>query len=214
MIAGWDACPRREARRTEPRQPVDVSRTPVREAIRALLAIGLVEFHGRQGTRVATMSIPKLVEMFDHMAALEGAMRQLCGAAGIGRGPGGVERPSGESLSAPSRRNSRKYLTSSKHGVSTDYESIAPGRGAPDLQAGNGPSCAAVLHRSRMQVTYQPAACTRLSKSTSESVSPSSDGRRRGGAGPATRSCALVGGSTSPDFIAIDCRPPTSSSRR
>lgn len=49
-----------------------VSRTPVREAIRALLAIGLVEVHGRQGTRVATMSIPKLIEMFDHMAALEG----------------------------------------------------------------------------------------------------------------------------------------------
>lgn len=49
-----------------------VSRTPVREAIKSLMAVGLVEFHGRQGTSVAMLSIPVLIEMFELMAALEG----------------------------------------------------------------------------------------------------------------------------------------------
>lgn len=49
-----------------------LSRTPVREAIKALLAVGLVEARGRQGTHVAILSIPALIEMFDVMSALEG----------------------------------------------------------------------------------------------------------------------------------------------
>ncbi|MGK6314339.1 GntR family transcriptional regulator [Neorhizobium sp. DT-125] len=54
-----------------------LSRTPVREAIKALLAIGLVETRGRQGTHVAVLSIPALIEMFDVMAALEGLCARL-----------------------------------------------------------------------------------------------------------------------------------------
>ena len=41
-----------------------VSRTPVREAIRALTAIGLVQNTGRQGAEVAQISISMLIEMF------------------------------------------------------------------------------------------------------------------------------------------------------
>ena len=54
-----------------------VSRTPVREAIRALVAIGLVENTGRQGAQVAKISISMLIEMFEHMAILEGMCAQL-----------------------------------------------------------------------------------------------------------------------------------------
>ncbi|WP_283192764.1 GntR family transcriptional regulator [Rhizobium sp. AN80A] len=54
-----------------------LSRTPVREAIKALLAIGLVETRGRQGTHVALLSIPALIEMFDVMSALEGLCARL-----------------------------------------------------------------------------------------------------------------------------------------
>ena len=54
-----------------------LSRTPVREAIKALLAIGLVETRGRQGTHVAVLSIPALIEMFDVMSALEGLCARL-----------------------------------------------------------------------------------------------------------------------------------------
>ncbi|WP_244538059.1 GntR family transcriptional regulator [Mesorhizobium sp. YR577] len=54
-----------------------LSRTPVREAIKSLLAIGLVETRGRQGTHVAVLSIPALIEMFDVMAALEGLCAKL-----------------------------------------------------------------------------------------------------------------------------------------
>ncbi|WP_347558429.1 GntR family transcriptional regulator [Robbsia sp. KACC 23696] len=48
------------------------SRTPVREAFKALEALGLVEMRGRQGVTVATLSLPMLTEMFEVMAALEG----------------------------------------------------------------------------------------------------------------------------------------------
>ncbi len=54
-----------------------VSRTPVREAIRALTAIGLVQNTGRQGAEVAQISISILIEMFELMAVLEGMCAQL-----------------------------------------------------------------------------------------------------------------------------------------
>ena len=55
----------------------EVSRTPVREAIRALTAIGLVQNTGRQGAQVAQISISMLIEMFELMAVLEGMCAQL-----------------------------------------------------------------------------------------------------------------------------------------
>lgn len=50
-----------------------VSRTPLREAIKALIATGLLESRPRQGVTVASVSIPTLMEMFEMMAMLEGA---------------------------------------------------------------------------------------------------------------------------------------------
>ena len=54
-----------------------VSRTPVREAIRVLTAIGLVQNSGRQGAEVAQVSVSMLIEMFELMAVLEGMCAQL-----------------------------------------------------------------------------------------------------------------------------------------
>jgi DNA-binding GntR family transcriptional regulator len=54
-----------------------MSRTPVREALKALRATGLIEIRGRQGVTVATISIPVLLEMFQMMAALEGLCAKL-----------------------------------------------------------------------------------------------------------------------------------------
>ena len=54
-----------------------VSRTPVREAIRALIAIGLVQNTGKQGSQVAKLSISMLIKMFELMAVLEGMCAQL-----------------------------------------------------------------------------------------------------------------------------------------
>jgi DNA-binding GntR family transcriptional regulator len=54
-----------------------VSRTPVREAMKALVATGLLDMRGRQGVTVATISIPILLEMFQMMAALEGLCAKL-----------------------------------------------------------------------------------------------------------------------------------------
>jgi DNA-binding GntR family transcriptional regulator len=49
-----------------------VSRTPVREALKALAGTGLVEIRGRQGVYVASISLPQLIEMFQMMAVMEG----------------------------------------------------------------------------------------------------------------------------------------------
>jgi len=52
-----------------------VSRTPVREALRLLSASGLIELRPRRGAVVATLSLERLVEMFEAMAELEA----ICG---------------------------------------------------------------------------------------------------------------------------------------
>jgi DNA-binding GntR family transcriptional regulator len=49
-----------------------VSRTPVREALKALAGNGLVEIRGREGVFVASVSLPVLIEMFQMMAVMEG----------------------------------------------------------------------------------------------------------------------------------------------
>ncbi len=53
----------------------NVSRTPVREALRQLAAANLVEWRPHQSAVVAKITASKMVEMFEVMAELEG----LCG---------------------------------------------------------------------------------------------------------------------------------------
>jgi DNA-binding GntR family transcriptional regulator len=48
-----------------------VSRTPLREAMKALVATGLLEVRPRQGLWVTVISLPELMEMFEIMALLE-----------------------------------------------------------------------------------------------------------------------------------------------
>ncbi len=54
-----------------------ISRTPVREALKALMATGFLEARPRYGVTVAAISIPMLLEMFETMAALEGLCAKL-----------------------------------------------------------------------------------------------------------------------------------------
>lgn len=55
----------------------EVSRTPVREALRQLSASGLVEVRPRQGAVVSVITLPRLVEMFEVMAELEAMCARL-----------------------------------------------------------------------------------------------------------------------------------------
>jgi DNA-binding GntR family transcriptional regulator len=55
----------------------NVSRTPVREMLRLLASSGLVDMRARQRAIVATLTIPKLIEMFQVMAELEGLCARL-----------------------------------------------------------------------------------------------------------------------------------------
>lgn len=52
-------------------QQFRVSRTPLREAMKALVATGLLEVRPRQGLWVTVIFLPELMEMFEIMALLE-----------------------------------------------------------------------------------------------------------------------------------------------
>lgn len=54
-----------------------VSRTPVREALRDLAAVGLVVIEPRRGVRVATLTADRLGEMFEVMAETEALCARL-----------------------------------------------------------------------------------------------------------------------------------------
>jgi DNA-binding GntR family transcriptional regulator len=56
----------------------EVSRTPVREALRHLASSGLVEIRRNQGATVRTLTIAELVEMFQVLAELNGLAAKLC----------------------------------------------------------------------------------------------------------------------------------------
>lgn len=58
-------------------QRFNVSRTPVREALRQLSASGLIEVRPRQGAVVSVITLPRLIEMFEVMAELEGMCARL-----------------------------------------------------------------------------------------------------------------------------------------
>lgn len=53
-----------------------VSRTPLREALKSLAGTGLVDMRGHQGACVASISVPVLIEMFQMMAVSEGLCAQ------------------------------------------------------------------------------------------------------------------------------------------
>jgi DNA-binding GntR family transcriptional regulator len=55
----------------------DVSRTPVREALRYLVASDLVEILPKRGAFVVDVGLPRLIEMFEVMAELEGMCARL-----------------------------------------------------------------------------------------------------------------------------------------
>lgn len=55
-----------------------VSRTPVREALRQLSASGLIDIIPKRGAFVVELSLPRLIEMFEVMAELEGMCGRLC----------------------------------------------------------------------------------------------------------------------------------------
>lgn len=54
-----------------------VSRTPVREALRQLSAMGLVEMRPHRGTVARRFSLSEIVEMFEMMAIMEGICARL-----------------------------------------------------------------------------------------------------------------------------------------
>jgi DNA-binding GntR family transcriptional regulator len=56
---------------------LQISRTPLREALKVLASEGLVELVPRRGARVAQLSVREIVDLFEALGALEGIAAEL-----------------------------------------------------------------------------------------------------------------------------------------
>jgi DNA-binding GntR family transcriptional regulator len=59
---------------------LQISRTPLREALKVLASEGLVELVPRRGARVALLSAREIVDLFEALSALEGIAAELAAA--------------------------------------------------------------------------------------------------------------------------------------
>jgi len=61
-------------------QQLQISRTPLREALKVLAAEGLVELVPRRGARVAQLSTDELADLFEALSGIEGLAAELAAA--------------------------------------------------------------------------------------------------------------------------------------
>jgi DNA-binding GntR family transcriptional regulator len=76
-ILSGELSPGRVLRQEELSEEFGVSRTPIREALQQLAALGLVSFSGKRGVRVRPLQPEELIGSFTVRAALEGYAAQL-----------------------------------------------------------------------------------------------------------------------------------------
>lgn len=76
-IVSGELAPGTVLRQEQLSEEFSVSRTPIREALRQLAALGLVEFVGKRGVQVRALSRSELHETFVVRAALEGFAAEL-----------------------------------------------------------------------------------------------------------------------------------------
>jgi DNA-binding GntR family transcriptional regulator len=129
----------------------DVSRTPVREAFKALIATGLLELKGRQGVTVATMSIPVILEMFEMMAAMEGLCAKLAARRATGREKTQL-REIHQRLTASLEMNDPKRF----YAINQEFHDLLYDASHTHYLAGQTRSLRRRLAAYRRYVTYQP----------------------------------------------------------
>jgi DNA-binding GntR family transcriptional regulator len=136
-------------------QRFKVSRTPVREAVKALTAVGLVEVRRRQGLVVATISIPMLLEMFQMMAALEGLCAKLAA-----RRATAVERTALRQIHERLIAALAKGDPAGFYDVNTEFHELLYDSAHTQFIAGQTRSLRRRVAAYRRYVTYQPGRMT------------------------------------------------------
>jgi DNA-binding GntR family transcriptional regulator len=173
----------------------NVSRTPVRETLRLLASSGLVEMRARQGAVVATLTVPKLLEMFQVMAELEG----LCARLAARR----ISPPYRERLAASHERCAQAALANDAEGFldanRAFHEAIYAASNNPFLEEMTR-SLRNRVAPYRRHVTYQPG---RMADSIREhrAVLDAIDGRDAEGAHRVMRDHVNLLGDSFADFI-------------
>lgn len=151
MIVDGRLAPGDRLDETELAQQFEVSRTPVREAIRGLVAIGLVEASGRQGTIVTPVSISMLIEMFDLMAVLEGMCAQLAARRATDEERSQMHKVHEDLQSAYEARDPNEFYK-----VNIEFHDLLYAAAHTQFLAGQTLRLRRRLSPYRMRVTYQP----------------------------------------------------------
>ena len=92
LIVSGQIAPGSVLRQEQLSEQYQVSRTPIREALRRLAALGLVSFEPNKGVRVRTLSRDELREAFLVRAELESLATELAVPADRRRGARGARR--------------------------------------------------------------------------------------------------------------------------
>ncbi|MEM1400648.1 MAG: GntR family transcriptional regulator [Pseudomonadota bacterium] len=151
MIVDGRLSPGDKLDETELAQQFDVSRTPVREAIRALVAIGLVDASGRQGATVAQVSVSMLIEMFELMAVLEGMCAKLAARRATDDDRAKMHETHKVLETAYKERDPDKF-----YHVNIDFHDQLYAAAQTQFLAGQTLRLRRRLSPYRMRVTYQP----------------------------------------------------------
>jgi DNA-binding GntR family transcriptional regulator len=128
-----------------------MSRTPVREALKALRATGLIEIRGRQGVTVATISIPILLEMFQMMAALEGLCAKLAARRATVAERAGLREIHGRLIKTLAANDPESF-----YAVNTEFHELLYDAAHTHFLAGQTRALRRRVAAYRRHVTHQP----------------------------------------------------------
>jgi DNA-binding GntR family transcriptional regulator len=128
-----------------------VSRTPVREAFKALIATGLLEVKPRAGVAVATISIPVILEMFEMMAALEGLCAKLAARRATARQKAGLRDIHARLTDSLAAGDPKRF-----YAINADFHDLLYDAAHTHFLAGQTRALRRRLAAYRRYVTYQP----------------------------------------------------------
>jgi len=129
----------------------NVSRTPVREALKALVATGFLEDKGRQGVTVATISIPVLLEMFQMMAALEGLCARLAARRATSEQKAALHEIHARLAEALTTNNPMRF-----YDINSEFHELLYDAAQTQFLAGQTRALRKRVAAYRRYVTYQP----------------------------------------------------------
>ncbi|RWR29879.1 GntR family transcriptional regulator [Sinirhodobacter populi] len=195
MIVEGDLTPGERLDETVLAKRFSVSRTPVREALKALVATGLAEVKPRQGTTVSTLSIPTLIEMFELMSALEGLCARLAARRATGEETHAMHAVHARLIEAYERNDPEAF-----YAINAEFHDLLYAAAHTHFLAGQTIALRLRLAPYRRKVTYLPGRMRDTLKEHATILAAIEDGNSERAQQAASEHVRLLGDHLS-DFI-------------